>query len=210
MKAVVFDLDGTLLNTLDDLADSVNFALESMKFPQRTIEEIRAFVGNGVKVLVHRSVPAGTNKNDEDKCLEIFKLHYLEHMYDKTRPYDGVIGLLQKLNNRGIKTAVVSNKLHTAVKALCEKYFSGLVDCAIGATNEEEKKPSPVNVKKALSVLNVDKAEAIYLGDSEVDIQTAKNAEIKFIAVTWGFRTKQQLIQAGAQTLIDSPEKLNL
>ncbi len=206
-KAVIFDLDGTLLNTLGDLASSVNFALRECGYPERTVDEVRSFIGNGVIMLMRRSVPKGTNEADEKACFEKFRAYYLEHMEDTTAPYDGVNELIEKLSARGIKTAVVSNKLDAGVKGLCEKYFPGLT-CAFGVNNESERKPAPANVFKALSKLKVEKSEALYVGDSEVDVQTAQNAGLEMAGVTWGYRSRETLVSSGANHIVEKPEKL--
>lgn len=206
-RAVIFDLDGTLLNTLGDLAASVNFALRSCGYPERSIDEVRTFIGNGVIMLMHRSVPKGTNAEDEKKCFEKFRAHYLEHMEDTTAPYEGVNGLIRALGAKGIGTAVVSNKLDAAVKGLCKKHFP-LLTCAFGVTQESERKPSAANVYKALSLLGVRREEALYVGDSEVDVQTAQNAGLEMVGVTWGYRSRELLLSAGAKVLVDRPEEI--
>lgn len=206
-KAVIFDLDGTLLNTLGDLASSVNFALRECGYPERTVDEVRSFIGNGVIMLMRRSVPKGTNEADEKACFEKFRAYYLEHMEDTTAPYDGVNELIEKLSARGIKTAVVSNKLDAGVKGLCEKYFPGLT-CAFGVNDESERKPAPANVFKALSKLGVKKDEALYVGDSEVDVQTAQNAGLEMVGVTWGYRSRETLVSSGANHIVEKPEEL--
>ena len=206
-RAVIFDLDGTLLNTLGDLASSVNFALLGCGYPERSIDEVRTFIGNGVIMLMHRSVPKGTNAEDEKKCFEKFRAHYLEHMEDTTAPYEGVNGLIRALGEKGIGTAVVSNKLDAAVKGLCKKHFP-LLACAFGVTQESERKPSAVNVVKALDLLGAKREEAVYVGDSEVDVQTAQNAGLEMVGVTWGYRSRELLLSAGAKVLVDRPEEI--
>lgn len=206
-RAVIFDLDGTLLNTLGDLASSVNFALRECGYPERTVDEVCSFIGNGVVVLIHRSVPSGTSEKDEKRCFEIFRKRYLEHMEDTTAPYDGISDLLAGLSERGVKTAVVSNKLDAGVKGLCKKYFP-LLDCAFGVNSESERKPAPVNVFRALSELGVSKEEALYVGDSEVDIQTARNAGLEMLGVTWGYRSRESLLNSGAKAIVDTPAEI--
>lgn len=206
-KAVIFDLDGTLLNTLGDLASSINFALRECGYPERTVDEVRSFIGNGVIMLVRRSVPKGTSEADEKVCFEKFRARYLEHMEDTTAPYDGVNELIAKLLAQGIKTAVVSNKLDAGVKGLCKKHFPALT-CAFGVTDESERKPSPANVFKALDALGVQKKETLYVGDSEVDVQTAQNAGLEMVGVTWGYRSRKTLLSSGAKHIIDKPEEL--
>lgn len=206
-KAVIFDLDGTLLNTLSDLAASVNFALRSCGYPERSIDEVRSFIGNGVIMLMHRSVPKNTSEADEKACFEKFRAHYLEHMEDTTAPYDGVNELIQTLEEKGIGTAVVSNKLDAGVKGLCKKHFPHL-RCAFGVSNESERKPSAVNVNRALDLLGAKKEEALYVGDSEVDVQTAKNAGVEIVGVTWGYRSRELLLSCGAKHIVDRPEEI--
>lgn len=207
-STVIFDLDGTLLNTLEDLHASVNFALKEFSFPQRTIEEIRHFIGNGVVKLVERSTPEGTDSEINKKCLEVFRKHYLQHMKDRTAPYEGVIELLEKLKKQNIRTAIVSNKLHSAVEGLCEDYFCGLIDLALGVNEEKERKPAPLNVIRAMEILGSSTENTIYVGDSEVDVQTAKNSSLCCIGVTWGFRDEEELRRAGAEYIAHRPEEI--
>ena len=207
-KAVIFDLDGTLLDTLGDLHAAVNHALRFFGFPERSLEEVRRFIGNGVVKLMQRSTPEGTDEETDKKCLDSFREYYLAHMQDMTAPYEGVIPLIEKLREKGIKTAVVSNKLHQAVYELCLDYFPGLIDEAIGVSVEAERKPSPVNVYKALEKMGVTADECIYIGDSEVDVQTSHNAGVKCIGVTWGFRDREELVEAGAEVICDNCESI--
>ena len=204
----IFDLDGTLLDTLGDLHASVNFALKSFSFPERTIDEVRAFIGNGVVKLMERSTPDGIDEETQKSCLDVFRKHYLEHMSDTTAPFEGVIALLGDLRDKGIKIAVVSNKLHTAVEELCNSYFPDLIDKAVGVSVESERKPSPVNVIKTAEYFGTDLSDCIYIGDSEVDVQTAHNAELKCIGVTWGFRTREELIHAGCDLISDTCDEI--
>lgn len=206
-NAVIFDLDGTLLNTLNDLHSAVNFALDSFGFPRRSLEEVRRFIGNGVKKLMERSTPDGTDEETNAKCLDCFRGYYLEHMADETAPYEGVKELIATLKERNIKTAVVSNKLHSAVVGLCKDYFKD-IDCAIGVSVEEERKPNPINVLKVLDTFGVYAEECIYVGDSEVDIETAHNAGLKCIAVTWGFRDEDELLKNGAEFIARTAEEV--
>lgn len=207
-KAVIFDLDGTLLDTLGDLHAAVNHALRNFSFPERSLDEIRRFIGNGVVKLMERSTPENTDEKTNRDCLAVFREYYLVHMRDMTAPYEGVIALIEALRNKGIKTAVVSNKFHQAVYELCIDYFPGLIDEAIGVSDESERKPSPVNVYKALDRLGVTADECIYIGDSEVDVQTARNAGVKCIGVTWGFRDRDELMREGADIIADSCEDI--
>ncbi len=206
---VIFDLDGTLLNTLEDLADSVNYALQELGFPERSDNEIKSFIGNGVEQLIIRSVPENTSEEKIKECLAVFKIHYIHNSKNKTKPYKGIIELLTNLKKKGFKIGVVSNKFDKAVKKLCNEYFFGLIDSAIGESTNIKKKPSPDGVKKVMEELNADKDKTVMIGDSKIDMQTAKNAEIYSVGVLWGFDTEQNLIEAGAKELVDSPEKLN-
>lgn len=206
-KAVIFDLDGTLLNTLGDLHAAVNFALKSFGFPERTLDEVRRFIGNGVKKLMERSTPENTDEETNERCLDCFREYYLQHMADTTAPYEGVNDLIAGLREKGIRTAVVSNKLHPAVVGLCEDYFKD-IDCAIGVSVEEERKPNPVNVLKVLRHFDLTAEECIYVGDSEVDVQTAHNASLKCIGVTWGFRDERELIENGADFIAHNTEEV--
>ena len=206
IKTVIFDLDGTLLNTLEDLKDSTNFALAQFNFPTRTLEEIRNFVGNGVKVLIERAVPAGTDSQTIEKCLAIFKENYSKNMYNHTKPYNGINQILTKLKEKGLKIAVVSNKFDSAVKNLCNLYFENLIDIAIGQADDVPKKPAPNGVFKAMKFLMAEKSSTVYVGDSEVDVATAQNADLPCIGVTWGFRDEKDLV--GAKYIIGEPIEL--
>lgn len=207
-NTIVFDMDGTLLNTLEDLTDSVNYALQACGYTERTLDEIQCFVGNGVRVLMNRAVPAGTSEEDIIKCLTIYREHYSKNMQHKTRPYDGINELLKSLKEKGIKLAIVSNKYDSAVKALCKDYFQDYIRIAIGESPEVVKKPAPDSVFTALEQLGAVKDEALYVGDSEVDVQTARNAGLKCIGVTWGFRDREVLATEGADIIIDKPLEL--
>ena len=207
-KAVIFDLDGTLLNTLDDLAASVNFALKDCGYPERTIEEVRAFIGNGVIKLMQRATPDGIGQADFDRCFESFRTHYLKHMFDTTKPYDGILPLLDTLKADGIKTAVVSNKLHSGVVGLCKDFFGDRLTCAFGVLDESERKPAPANVFKAIKEMQVEAADCVYVGDSEVDVQTANNAGLDCIAVTWGYRDPDVLKMNSPKYMIEKPEEI--
>lgn len=209
-KAVIFDLDGTLLNTLDDLADSTNYALSKFGYPTRTIEEVRQFVGNGVAKLIERAIPEGKNNSNFEKCLSIFKENYAKNMYNKTAPYNGIIEMLSNLKSKGIKIAVVSNKFDLAVKELCKKYFEGFIDFAAGENEAQgiKKKPAPDTVISVLNEFNFAPEDAVYVGDSDVDIMTAKNSKMPCISVTWGFRDEKFLLENGATILINAPSEI--
>ena len=204
IKFVIFDLDGTLLNTLEDLKESTNFALNQFGYPTRTIDEIKNFVGDGVKKLIERAVPE--NCTNIDECLSIFKENYSKNMYNNTVPYDGIINILKELRENGIKTAVVSNKFDKAVKELCQKYFPNLIDIAIGQSENICPKPCPDGVLKAMEILGANITNTVYVGDSDIDIQTAQNAHLPSIGVCWGFRDKKNL--EGANFIAEKPEDI--
>lgn len=208
LKAVIFDLDGTILDTLEDLKNSVNFALSKNGLPVRTIDEIRAFVGNGIRLLMERSVPENTNDELLERCFLDFKKHYKDHSADNTKPYDGIIPLLEELKNKGLKLAVVSNKADFAVQTLVDEYFPDLFDFAVGEREEIRRKPCPDSVNEAMSVLGVIRDEVYYVGDSEVDIETSRNAGVRCVAVTWGFRDKRVLEALSPEYIIDKPSQL--
>ena len=205
-KACIFDLDGTLLDTLDDLANSVNEALHDFEQPQRTREEVRRFVGNGIRLLIERSVPEGCPDDITNSVFEEFKNYYGIHCNDKTKPYDGIPELLRQLKSCDIPCAIVSNKADFAVKTLARDYFDGLCAVAIGERDGIRKKPSPDSVFEAMALLDAKKP--VYVGDSEVDIATAKAAGIPCISVSWGFRGKNELISAGAEVICESTAEL--
>lgn len=198
-QAILWDLDGTLLNTLDDLAGAVNAALRIHGLPPRTREEVRCFVGNGVRMLLRLAVPEGFPDCNIDAVLSDFRTHYAAHCNDATAPYPGVMEALTRLRDQGIPMAVVSNKPDPAVKALCKIHFGGLIPLAIGECEGVRRKPAPDSVQKALTLLGVEAADAVYIGDSEVDIATAQNAGLPSISVSWGFRPEASLRKAGAK-----------
>ncbi len=207
-KAVIFDMDGTILDTLDDLAGSVNHSPALFGYPTRSREEIRSFLGNGMVRLIHLSVPEGISKEQEESVLNEHKSYYPLHSCDMTRPYDGIVDLLRELKDRGIKTAVVSNKSDANVKALVSRFFDGLFDVSIGSMEGVARKPAPDMVIMALERLGVSKEDAIYIGDSEVDLNTARNSGLDMITVTWGFRDRDHLVQNGATIFADTPEEI--
>lgn len=204
-EAVIFDLDGTLVDTLDDLTDSVNFALSSFGFPKRNREEVRSFVGNGVRKLVYLSVPEGTDEETSEKCLGVFKEHYKNNSRNKTKPYDGIIELLEKLCESDVKTAVVTNKMQSAAKDIVEFFFGNKISLAVGQVDGVAQKPNPDGVLLVLEKLGIKKEKAVYVGDSEVDCITARNAGVDCIGVTWGFRSAETLKESGAGIIVDEP-----
>ena len=211
IKAIIFDLDGTLLDTLHDLTDSVNHVLTSHNMKNRTVDEIRSFIGNGVPTLIVRSVPAGTPENTIAECVHEMAEYYKDHADIKTKPYDGIIELLEALKNRGLRTAVVTNKVENAAEILCNKKFGDIFDCVIGDNGKDRLKPHPDNVFRALDTLGCEKNEVLYVGDSDVDMITAQNAGLVSIGVTWGFRNEETLRKAGALHIVNKPcEILNI
>jgi phosphoglycolate phosphatase len=207
-KAVIFDIDGTILDTLDDLADSVNFALKKHGLPVRENAEIRSFLGNGMVNLVKLS--AGDKAEDIAGILADFKEYYAKHSADKTKPYDGVLETISALKEQGVKTAVLSNKGDFAVQPLVKRYFGGLIERAQGENEAAGvlRKPNPDGVYKIMKELGVTEKETVFVGDSEVDILTAKNAGVDCVAVTWGFRDEKDLIENGAEKRISKPSEL--
>jgi phosphoglycolate phosphatase len=207
-KMVIFDLDGTLLDTLDDLCNSVNYSLRTNNFPERSLAKVRTFVGNGIRLLIERSVPEGTSKELIDKTFECFKTYYAVHCNDKTKTYPGVMDMLKELKKNGYKIAVLSNKAQYAVTKLCDIYFNNLLDDAVGARENVAKKPSPDALYICAENNNINLNNVIYVGDSDVDVATANNAGVKGIAVTWGFRSRELLIKCGAENLADNTDEL--
>ncbi len=205
---VIFDLDGTLLDTLEDLMDAVNFVLGQHGYPLRTLQEIRRFVGNGAKKLMERSLPEGADTPQFDALLASFREYYNMHCEDKTHAYDGVPELMQQLQDAGCKLAIVSNKPDSAVQDLNKAYFCGYVEEAIGDQEGIRRKPEKDMVEYALAKLGSSKQEAVYVGDSEVDIQTAKNAGLACISVAWGFRDVAFLQESGADIIAETPQQV--
>lgn len=207
-KAVIFDLDGTLLDTLTDLAASVNYALSAMGYPERTTDEIRTFVGNGVGSLIRKAVPENTDAARINETLELFSEYYGRHLNDNTKPYVGIEELLRNLKTNGIKTGVVSNKFDAAVKNLCRDIFGGKLDVCVGERSGVRRKPAPDGVLTALGTLKVSAADAVYVGDSDTDALTARNAGMDFVGVDWGFRTREVLESGGAEKIASSADEL--
>ncbi|HHV11401.1 MAG TPA: HAD-IA family hydrolase [Clostridiales bacterium] len=207
-NTVIFDLDGTLLNTLDDLRDSLNEVLMQHSYLPQRLEDVRRFVGNGVWNLVRRSLPDSCPDQEVTRIMEEFKAHYKKNMQNKTRPYNGIMELLLDLNRFNYKLAIVSNKYDAAVKELAQTYFGNLIPVAIGETSEIRRKPAPDSIYTAIQELGSTLDSAILVGDSETDVQTAKNAGIPCIGVTWGFRRREVLREEGADFLIDTPREL--
>lgn len=205
VDTVIFDLDGTLLNTLEDLTDAVNYALQACDMPLRTIEEVRCFVGNGVRNLMIRAVLQGEENPRFEEAFSVFSEYYGEHCNDKTRPYDGILELIAELKEKGYALGIVSNKMDSAVKELNSKYFSENIKVAIGESKGVQRKPAPDTVLTAFKELGKERESAVYVGDSEVDLATAKNVGIPCISVLWGFRDKELLESQGAKMFAASP-----
>ena len=208
MDNFIFDLDGTLLNTLQDLAASTNYALRTAGMPEHSVEDVRKFVGNGVKKLMERAIPGGLENPKFDETYATFRKHYLEHSLDTTKPYDGIPEVLAELKRRGKKLAIVSNKFYAATQELAKHFFPETIQVAIGERENIRKKPAPDTVLEAMRQLGVGKQGTVYIGDSDVDIDTAKNVGVPCISVLWGFRDKDFLIEHGATHLIKKPEEL--
>ncbi len=203
LKAIVFDLDGTLLDTLDDLTASVNHMLAQFGDPARSREFVRQAVGNGVRNLIVRALPGGEDAARVDESLAVFRAHYSEHLDVKTAPYPGVTDLLRTLKAAGIRIGVVSNKYDGAVAKLCERHFGDLVDVAAGEKPGVRRKPAPDSTLMAMDLLGAEAEHTLYVGDSDVDVETAHNAGLKCVAVSWGFRPRESLVAAGADAVID-------
>ncbi len=209
-SVVLFDLDGTLLDTLDDLTAGINFALGQQGLPACTRAQAGTYIGNGAVAMLSRAAGEGLQSADLSRLVEDFKRFYGEHCQDKTQPYDGVIEALKALRKAGVKVGVVSNKVDFAVKLLCKQYFGELVDVAIGENEGAgvRKKPAPDSVLAAMRAFGANPQDTVYVGDSEVDIQTAKNAGIACISVTWGLKDRAFLMENGAKRLADNTEEL--
>lgn len=211
-ETYIFDLDGTLLDTLDDLAAAVNYTLRTYGMPEHSRDDIRRFVGNGVRMLMTRAVPNGEQNPQFEEVFSTFRMYYMQHSLDTTHPYDGVPEMLAALKQRGCRLAVVSNKFDKATKELCRHFFADTIEVAVGEHEAEgiHKKPAPDTVIEALSQLDVGRENAVYVGDSDVDLETAHNACLPCISVLWGFRDKEFLLAHCAKTFINHPNELCL
>ena len=211
-QTYVFDLDGTLLDTLGDLAASTNYALRTYGMPEHSLDDVRRFVGNGVRVLMERAVPQGADNPQFEAAFQTFREHYMQHSLDTTKPYDGIIETLEALKAGGCRLAVVSNKMMAATQELCRHFFRDTIEVAIGEHEAQgiRKKPAPDTVNEAFRQLGVGKERAVYVGDSDVDILTARHSGLPCISVLWGFRDRDFLIQHGAETFISAPSELLL
>ena len=207
-KLALFDMDGTILDTLEDLTDATNVMMEKYGYPTHSIDAVRTFVGNGLRKLVERALPAGTDDAKIDTVLGDFKVYYADHCADKTHPYDGVREMIARLREKGIITAVVSNKVDEGVQELVREYFPGLFDLAVGERPNVKPKPAPDMVFAALETLKIDIRDAVFIGDSDVDLKTAQNAGIDGIFVDWGFRSAALLRESGAEIIVTHPAEI--
>ncbi len=208
INTIIFDLDGTLLDTLTDLTNSVNYALEQYGFPTHSEDEVRQMVGNGVAILMERAIPGGRTFPEFEDCLKTFQEHYAIHKKDETKPFPGVMKFLKAAVERGMKLAVVSNKFDLAVKGLCKDFFDPYITTAIGESPQIAHKPAPDTVFAAMKELKSPPECCVYIGDSDVDLATADNAGIPCISVSWGFRSREFLLDHGAARIADSMEDL--
>ena len=207
-EAILFDMDGTVLYTLEDLHDAINAALAHFGMPALTLEQVRAYVGNGSARLVELAVPEGTTEEKRQAVLDWYKPYYDAHCNVKTRPYDGIPELMRQLRAAGLRLVIISNKPDSAVRLLAEDHFPGLLDLAVGETARVRRKPWPDMIEVSAARLGLDKSRCLYVGDSEVDVLTARNAGIDCASVCWGFRSREQLLEAGAAHIFDSADSL--
>lgn len=205
---ILWDLDGTLLNTLTDLTNSVNAALTNCGLPPRSRAEVQSFVGNGVRLLMERAVPDGAANPLFERAFHAFKTHYAKNCNNHTCPFEGIPEVLAALRREGYRMAIVSNKIEPAVQELARLYFASSIEVAVGDAPGYEKKPAPDNPKRALRLLNSDRNRALYIGDSRVDIQTAQNCGLPMIIVDWGYQSKEELIALGGQNIVSAPDQL--
>lgn len=208
INTIVFDLDGTLLNTLEDLKDSVNYALERQGFPLRDLNEIRSFVGNGIRLLMERAVPENIDAETFEICFKDFCDYYKIHMEDKTAPYDGINNMLTNIKKAGFKTAIVTNKADFAAQDLCKRMFGENIDFVVGSSDDRPNKPAPDGVFYALEKLDSKIENTVFVGDADTDILTAKNANLPSIGVLWGFRDREVIEEAGAEYIVESVNDL--
>lgn len=209
-EAAVFDMDGTLIDSLADMTSSVNRILAGAGYPLRTLDEIRQFVGNGARLLVKRSLPENIPDGEADKLFQLYKKDYQEHLLDETVPYNGILPLLEKLKGKGTRLAVLSNKPHDSAVRICNTLFPGMFEIAWGDRPNVPKKPDPTAVWMALEKMGVARDRAVYIGDSETDIRTAKNAGLCAVGVLWGFRDEKVLITEKADYICHTVKELEL
>ncbi|MBQ6752262.1 MAG: HAD family hydrolase [Clostridia bacterium] len=203
---IIWDLDGTLLNTLEDLKNAVNYSCEKLGYATHSLEEIRTFVGNGVKRLMELSIPDGRNNPNYDLSYDYFNEYYIDHSLDNTKPYEGVTDTINKLREMGVKQAIVSNKIDYAVKTLNDNFFQ--VDIALGVTDDLPRKPAPDMVHKAMDLLHANPETTVYIGDSEVDLKTAENSNLDCISVLWGFRKREEIELFKPMCMVETPDEI--
>jgi phosphoglycolate phosphatase len=208
IKGIIFDLDGTLLDTLEDLTDAVNHVMRAFSLETKTIDQVRSFVGNGVVKLIEQCVPGGEGHERFSEILSAFMQYYEANCDHKTQPYEGILALIDKLHKEGRMLGIVSNKFDSAVKALNRQYFHNWIDFALGVTDALHRKPAPDMVFACIKQMQLKLEEVVYIGDSEVDLMTAQNAGIDCISVLWGFRSREVLLKYGATQLVSSVEEL--
>ena len=204
-KLILFDFDGTLLYTIPDLADAVNFGLEKYGYPTHDYAAIQSFVGNGVRLLVERAIPGGAENPDFEAVFAAFNEFYDVHCQDKTAPYDGIMETLALLGEKGYKMAIVTNKYQSAAEELRRKFFAEFIPIIEGDRPGRERKPNPAPVQAAIAALGAEGQEAVYIGDSEVDFQTAQNSGLDFIAAGWGYRSVEFLRNLGVEKIALTP-----
>ncbi|HIU25300.1 MAG TPA: HAD family hydrolase [Candidatus Copromorpha excrementigallinarum] len=207
-KAAIFDMDGTILNTLEDLTEALNYALKTNGLPERSESDARRFLGNGLRRLIELSVPEEAGPAERERVFEAFNLYYSRHMGDHTEPYEGILSVIKELRKKGIHTAVVSNKRDYAVRELCERYFRGLFEMAAGEKDGVRRKPYPDSVEEVMKSFGVKGEETVYIGDSEVDAETAENAGADCILVDWGFRDRDFLESIEKAAVVSTPREL--
>lgn len=208
-KAAIFDLDGTLLNAIGDIEDACNFALVQNNFPKIKTEKYKEVLGGGRKKIIETFIPTEhINEENIDKVLSAFNSYYKSNMMNKTTPYEGIIQLLDELNTNNIITAIVSNKPHEFTKEIVNHYFKDKIKIVFGQRNGFDLKPNPDTLLEVINILNFDKNDCIFIGDTEIDIKTAKNANIKSVGVSWGYRSLQKLQEEGADYVVSSPIEL--
>lgn len=207
-KNIIFDLDGTLLNTIDDLADGVNYVMRQFGYNEYNVDEIMSFVGNGIRKLMERAVPCGTDNEKFEEAFDLFRSYYTNNCLIKTAPYDGIMKLLAKLKSMGCNLAIVSNKNEQAVARLHKIFFSEYIDMAVGQSDTSKKKPDPAALFYVMDKLNAHSKDTLYVGDSEVDKKTADNAGVDCALVSWGFRKREVLDALNPQYIIEIPDEL--
>jgi phosphoglycolate phosphatase len=206
-KVILFDMDGTLVDTVDDLAASISYTLQKLDLPLKSREEVQSYLGNGIPILVELALPID-KKDKKEEATKIFKDYYKDHLADFTKPYDGIVELINTLLASSFRLAVISNKIQAPLDTLVNRFFGSSFEYIIGQRDDLKQKPAPDSVYLALKLMNVEKRDALYVGDSDVDFMTAKNANVDCVSCTWGFKTKQQLISYGAKHIIDKPSEL--